>query len=160
MYTSGEFVVFSTDGFFFSSFIILLLQWIFEIFPRRIDFKNIYFNVHVFLSFFRLKSVFVLILSQHFIPCGLWILGLFLWILYILIIHSTVCTLGWVNFSEFEISLFQCVVAAKCKKDKLPIFYFKFFFCFAKILNHFSTPLQSKKKNKLHFRKYLKTVLN
>ena len=67
------------------------------------------------------------------------------------------CTEGWVNFSEFEITV--CGIVAKCQKTKLTIFNFFKFYCFAKILNRFSTPLHSK-KNKLHFRKRLKTVLN
>ena len=48
------------------------------------------------------------------------------------------CILGWVNFAEFEITV--CGIA-KCKKKlKLPFKIFFKFNCFAKILNHFSTP--------------------
>ena len=44
-----------------------------------------------------------------------------------------VCTLGWVNFSEFEITV--CGSCKMSKKTKLTIFNFFNFFCFAKILN-------------------------
>ena len=53
---------------------------------------------------------------------------------------------------------FQCVVVAKCqKKLNCPFLIFLKNFCFAKIFIHCSTPLHNK-KNKLHFRKCLKTV--
>ena len=81
-------------------------------------------------------------------------------IIYIFCIIYTCCILGWVNFSEFKITVCGTVVA-KCQKNtKMTIFFiFILFYYFAKILNHFSTPLHGK-KNKLHFRKCLKTVLN
>ena len=49
-------------------------------------------------------------------------------------------TVGYVNFTELKL---QCVVAAKCQKQKtkMTIFFFS-----SKILNHFSTPLNSKKQ--------------
>ena len=55
------------------------------------------------------------------------------------------CTLGWVSFSEFEITV--CGSCKMSQKTKLTILNFFKFNCFAKILNHFFTPLHSKKIN-------------
>ena len=53
--------------------------------------------------------------------------------------------LVWVNFSEFEITVWgRCKMS---KKINWPFFIFLKICCFAKILNHFSTPLHSKKMN-------------
>ena len=79
----------------------------------------------------------------------------------ICIIHSKTypnieCTVGWVNFSELDITVCgSCKMSKKNSTDHLNFF---FFFLFAKILNHFSTRVHSTKK--LYFCKCLKTVLN
>ena len=57
-------------------------------------------------------------------------------------------TIGWVNFSEFEITV--CGSCKMSKKLKWPFLIFSKFNCFAKIPNYFSTPIHSK-KNKLFF---------
>ena len=58
---------------------------------------------------------------------------------------ASACAVGWVNFSEFEITV--CGSCKMSKKINWPFLFFIKFYCFAKILNHFSTPLHSKKMN-------------
>ena len=71
------------------------------------------------------------------------------WVLY-------TCTIGWFNFSEFEIT---ACGSCKISTTKNKIDHFFIFFFFAKILYHLSTlPTYCSIKNKLHFRICLKTV--
>ena len=70
--------------------------------------------------------------------------------------YNWTCILGWVNFSEFEITeCGSCKMSKKTKTDHF-LFFYKNFILWKPLI--IFPPPYIVKKNKLHFRKCLKTV--
>ena len=114
-----------------------------------------FFSPHVFsFSFillypFTVKSLYYYWSLFYSIISFIWLISLLQYNLFSIIDLSFLspllyfkCTIGWVNFSEFEITV--CGSCKMSKKIKFPFFLFN---CFVKILTHLFTPLHSKKIN-------------